>query len=435
MHQIVVRSPEGPYLVKLLDNVQTMIPWMLIKQTLRVGNAATMINGILKLLLAKISTSNVMGRSKNGDEGTNLLQKIISLVLGGDASEFRKAATKIEKAKDRPNDQDLATIREHVNASRETHEAVRAASARNSQSIVMAILYAQDPNRPPSLTEAQHAQCLEYYSALLAVRDREAISASLCREAEDHLTHAVRDGVGAFTPMIRLVHERVDLKMHIDALQNFIDDFIKLSKPGKKGAMPSVGDYVKLLHKHRGFLYRFLHHIASRSPEVWGWFRAWAKKAVANFRQPEAGADMDSQLQQLFASLDPAARDSVVSAVDAHAGYLASLERLSLSRLQAVASGQSDEGVPGAYLARWQDLLDHTTITPAQPRGSVRSGRDVKSATTRSKTGASSQASTGIPDTQLPAAPDVSVVVRALGDEFGRIARERATALQAQVEL
>lgn len=45
-----MRPPEGPYLVKQLETVHSMIPWTLVKQRLRIGNAASMINGLLKIV-------------------------------------------------------------------------------------------------------------------------------------------------------------------------------------------------------------------------------------------------------------------------------------------------------------------------------------------------------------------------------------------------
>ena len=47
------------------------------RQTLRVGNVATMISGMVKLLLAKMSVgslTNWIGWSVGADEGMNLLQ-------------------------------------------------------------------------------------------------------------------------------------------------------------------------------------------------------------------------------------------------------------------------------------------------------------------------------------------------------------------------
>lgn len=55
-----------------------MVPYSAIKQTLRIGNAASMISGITKLLLAKMSIgglTNWLGLTQNADDGMNLLQR------------------------------------------------------------------------------------------------------------------------------------------------------------------------------------------------------------------------------------------------------------------------------------------------------------------------------------------------------------------------
>lgn len=73
-------SPDGQYLLRLLSNVNKLVPYMAIRQTLRVGNAATMINGMMKLILTKLSVTaftNWMGLSNSKDEGVNLLQQSV----------------------------------------------------------------------------------------------------------------------------------------------------------------------------------------------------------------------------------------------------------------------------------------------------------------------------------------------------------------------
>lgn len=73
-----VLSPQGPYLLKLAENVHKLVPYSVIRQTLRIGNAATMIAGMMKLLLAKMSVgsiSNWLGLTQNADDGMNLLQR------------------------------------------------------------------------------------------------------------------------------------------------------------------------------------------------------------------------------------------------------------------------------------------------------------------------------------------------------------------------
>lgn len=77
-HQICVVSPDGPYIIKLLENAHKLVPYSPIRQALRISNAATMINGIMKLLLAKLSIgslTNWIGFTKDADGGMNTLQR------------------------------------------------------------------------------------------------------------------------------------------------------------------------------------------------------------------------------------------------------------------------------------------------------------------------------------------------------------------------
>ena len=76
--------PDGQYLLKLIENVNKLVPYMAIRQILRVGNAATMINGMLKIFLAKLSVTsltNWAGLSKNRDTGMNLLQRYMIVTI------------------------------------------------------------------------------------------------------------------------------------------------------------------------------------------------------------------------------------------------------------------------------------------------------------------------------------------------------------------
>lgn len=48
------------------------------RQTLKIGNVATMLNGMVRLMLAKVSlgtVTNFFGLSSGADEGMNLLQQ------------------------------------------------------------------------------------------------------------------------------------------------------------------------------------------------------------------------------------------------------------------------------------------------------------------------------------------------------------------------
>jgi hypothetical protein len=447
LHQMFVLSPEGQYVLKLMDNVHGLIPYKMIKQTLRVGNAATMINAMTRLLLAKLSVAgltNWVRLTQKEDDGQNLLQRIVSLVMSWDASEFKKTATALEKEKpkNRPSDAVLQAIRQHVGASRQQHDAIRAHSMRNGQSIVAAILNATDPSLAASLTEEQHTQCMQYYSALLSVRDRDAITSSFCKQTPDLLTSLVREVMTTFEPLIRVVHERVDLREHFDSIQEVMDDFLKTSKP-KDGEHPSVEDYVQLLQRNKGNLYKWLHAICSKCPEVGDDFRAWARVSLDKFKQevgPDNQSTMDHKLNSLYESLAPASQATVLKAIDAHSAYLNNITALSRSRLQSVAlttsglngvgySGHRTMQGPGVYLARWTALMNRTLITPAgADRSNVRFGMDVKNQVAQGKVGLTKSKKGEVPPPpradEGPMAPDVRVVVKEMGANFQHILRE-----------
>ncbi|KAF4980291.1 hypothetical protein FZEAL_3662 [Fusarium zealandicum] len=460
-HQIFVLSPEGQYLLKLLENVHNLIPYKMVKQTLRMGNAATMISAMMRLLLAKLSVTSItnwVGLTANADDGMNLLQRIISLVLSWDSGEFRKSADKVEKAKERPSDEMLEAIRKFIASGRDEHETVRDASTEHSQSIITAILNGTNPELTSELTDQKHAQCLEYYSALLSVRDRESITTALCRQPPDLFTAMIKDVFTAYEPILRAVHSQVDLREHVEAGQAFIEDFIKTSKPQKADKaekMPSVDDYVDLFMRNRGIMYKWVHAVAESCPEVWEQMRRWAKEVVVKFRQEEKAAEalnngdvgddtaeetqtivdmsvMDKRLNELFRSLPQASQQPVLNALDYHAAYLAQLQALSLCRLQRIIDSDDSESNmtgPGVYLSRWQSLLEDTAITPGTPKGPVRHGKDVKHTLTMGKTGVAGgeKAREAALDAALqeveegPEAPDVDVVVKEMADGFRKL--------------
>ena len=66
--------------MRVIESVHKMLPYTIIRQTLKVGNVATMISGMMRVILAKASVSsmtNWMGLTSGADEGMNLLQQCV----------------------------------------------------------------------------------------------------------------------------------------------------------------------------------------------------------------------------------------------------------------------------------------------------------------------------------------------------------------------
>lgn len=83
LHQTFILSAEGPYLLKLIENIHRLVPYTVIGQTLRLGNAASMINAMSKLFLSKLSVgaiSNWIGLTSNAANGMNLCELCLPLL-------------------------------------------------------------------------------------------------------------------------------------------------------------------------------------------------------------------------------------------------------------------------------------------------------------------------------------------------------------------
>jgi len=82
MHYTLILSPKGQNLITLIDNANRLVPYGIIKQTLKIGNVASMINAMVKVVLAKVSVATVtnwIGLTKGSDEGQNLMQQYVLL--------------------------------------------------------------------------------------------------------------------------------------------------------------------------------------------------------------------------------------------------------------------------------------------------------------------------------------------------------------------
>lgn len=277
------------------------------------------------------------------------------------------------------------------NSSREEHEECRRMSKEQSMSIVAVILALSSGPSADDLTESQHANALEWLSLRLDIRDRQEIVRVLCHRNPDHLTAAINEGVTAYTPMIRRVHQAVNLSDSVWDFERFVTDMLKMSKPSSPNGEeepPSVEDFVDLLHRHQQSTHKFLHQVLENDEEISSWFREYVHMAAGQFRSSErppptdtvvpdkmAAGGIQQKLEETFTTLSDEDKAAVTTELNAYQKYLDDLHAASAARISAVIkrTHRTPYG-PGGYLARWQHLLDSTLITPATPNGPVRYG-------------------------------------------------------------
>ena len=429
MHYTLCLSPEGSTLLRMIDNVHRLLPYTMIRQTLKIGNVATMISAMMKVILTKASVSTVtnwIGLTTNADEGMNLLQQIVSQVLSWDKRELRKRAEKIERGTSAPSKPVGEALRTWIQSrSRAEHQECRRMSRDQQMSIIAVILSLSSGTSLEDLSESQHKDALEWFALQLSIRDRQKIIKTLCQRNPDHLTTAIQDAVAAYTPMIRRIHQAVNLADTMWDLERFITDMLKTAKPspgGEKDSQPpAVEDFVDLLHRHQSSSHKFLHQVAKNDKEVLGWWREYVQTAAQQFRaDPSLPSNRTEQhMKEKFSSLPAKDQADVTSELAAHAEYLDELHAASAARIAAVVRRtRSTPFGPGAYLARWQDLLDKTIVTPATVHGNVRLG-GTQSVREDAKDVDGTRAGGGgrVVD-KMPPAPSVAQVVRIFGPRF-----------------
>lgn len=363
--------------------------------------------------------------------------------MSWDKRDLKNRADKLEKDKNAPPKAVRDALREWIEKrSREEHEECRRMSKDQSLSIVAVILSLSSAPSADDLTQAQHANALEWLSLRLAIRDRQEIVRVLCHRNPDHLTAAINEGVTAYTPMIRRVHQAVNLSDTVWDFERFVTDMLKMSKPsGPKGEEkpPSVEDFVDLLHRHQQSTHKFLHQVVKNDHEISDWFRDYVHMAVAQFKADSsppatptvvpatlATGGIRERMEAIFPTLSSTDQEAITAELEAYTTYLDALHAASAARISAVINrSHSTPYGPGAYLARWQNLLDSTLITPATPRGKVRSGanKEVKEEGRKDAAGeeegfVTQEEVDAVVGMKTPVVPDVERTLRAFEGSF-----------------
>jgi hypothetical protein len=265
---------------------------------------------------------------------------------------------------------------------------------------------------------------MEYFSTYLSIRDREELTKVSCKLQPDILTAMVREIVTAMDPVIRAIHNAVDLSGTVQDTENFLTDLIKVSKPKKKGSrsrqtsresspapsapasitdqeaseVPTVEDYVQLLRRHAPSMHKFVHQAVKNAPDLAKDYLVYAKKIFSEFKvdenakaaeeRGEGGAgNMSAPLHAMFSTLSTEKQDELKKLLDDHESHLGQLKETSLDRLRTIMQPSTSQSKspsrgtthgPGMYLSRWNSLLDSTLISPATAHGPVRRGWEVK---------------------------------------------------------
>ncbi|KAG8527460.1 uncharacterized protein KY384_007612 [Bacidia gigantensis] len=431
MHYTLIVSPRGQTMLPLLVRANDLLPYFVIRQTLKVGNAASMVNGLVKVVLAKMNMSSFAGwfGGAPSDSGMNLLH-IISTVLTWDVNVLKKRASSVEKQQGTLTTSDLVAIREYCHMSHEDQQVIRDHSTSDQSSVIKAIF--RHGGKDNYIDTEGHKKALEYLAIQLSISDRDKLIQSLCNRQPDILTSTIRIVVAAYEPIIRSLHKAVNLSDGVHDMQQFMSDLIDLARVDCRTAAktPTVEDFCILLQKHSESSHRFLHQILKNSPQSRQMYLEYSHLALSQYKckgrqgaddQASGAGDMSVDLQDLYTSLSPEAKATVSEELEHYTHYLYTLQIKSSGKLTAVVENLAKETSetklgPGIFLAKWQALIDATPITPEYMEAPVRTAnsKSVKDATAIDTDGGNRGllASQHNEQDEYPAQPSCSETVR-----------------------
>ena len=236
------------------------------------------------------------------------------------------------------------------------------------------------------LTQEQHSIALEHLAVHLSISDREKLISVLCHHQPDLLTSLVRSLVTAYEPIIRALHEAVDLSSGLSDLQLFLNDLIRLSDTQKKEhtAKPVVKEFYHLLDKHVTSSHSFFHQVFKNSNDLREWYQGYAREALHQYRSKQrqgievaAAGDVNKRLQGLFQALPIDEKMILKSELENYAQKMSREALLSFQRFETMnddlaRKDSEDQSGPGIYLAKWQRLMNDTTVTPDYPQNPIR---------------------------------------------------------------
>ncbi|ORY81035.1 hypothetical protein BCR37DRAFT_388049 [Protomyces lactucae-debilis] len=348
LHYIFVASPDGSEILSIVSRLHAKLPYWSIRQALKMPYATAMIQGLSKVFLAK----SMFG-------GSNLMQTLISYILGGDQTRLEKAIAQIEKSG--IHAEYKAQILKFVHETgRETQASMRDESVATGKSIVAIIV------KTINMPFEEHEVLLKYLELQLARRDRVELIQILT--GDETLTSLVRQFLDIFFGIISDLHKAVDLPTGLGAAQTFIGALITCSE--KQGA--TIFDFVDLVDRFECEFLRFGTQILNNSESLTIGYTKWYDHCLSAYR-----GEPVLDLQSAVAKMTEVEQKQIIAQLDAYQQYLSDKQAVSQRNLSSMLKYREKKSAVkpcslgfGVWLGILRDVQQDAKVTPKQPQGS-----------------------------------------------------------------
>lgn len=336
LHYIFVASPDGAGTLNILKRLHEKLPYWTIRQTLKIPYATQMVQGLIKVFLAK----PMFG-------GKSLLQTLISTILGQDQTRCEKSIAKMEK--EGMSTKHTKEIKKYVyDTSRVDQTALRNKCQQEGISIVAAISGTTD------FGQQEHTDCLKYLELTLSRRDRMELIRILT--GDEVLTNTIRAGFDVFFPIIAELHKAISLPDGLADAQAFLTDLIELAD-----ARGTIDGFVTLVNKHEPSFTKFSSQCLKNSPMMKDGYVKWYHHCLEAYTGTPA-----MNLTNCTSEMQEAQRAKILAELKTYSNYLDEKRRTSHSKLEKILAGTGDSGF-GEWLEILKDVQIDARVTPMTP--------------------------------------------------------------------
>lgn len=339
-HYIFVSSPDGADTLSILKRLHEKLPYWTIRQTLKIPYATQMVQGLIKVFLAKPMFS-----------GKALIQSLISTILGQDQTRCEKGIARIEK-EGLPARYAKCLQTYVYETDRQAQIAMRERSQAEGKSIVAVILDTIE------FSPSEHSRCLEYLELQLSRRDRIELIRILT--GDEVLTSAVRAALDIFFPIIAELHKAISLPEGLADAQNFLGDLIAVSE--NRG---DINQFVQLVDKHESSFFKFASQILRNSPSMKDGYVRWYHHCLVAYTGVPA-----MNLSHCLEEVDEAQSSKILEELKQYSAYLDQKRQISHSRLSGILSGHGEDGF-GEWLGILADVQVDARVTPKTPTANL----------------------------------------------------------------
>ncbi|EGF99637.1 uncharacterized protein MELLADRAFT_94200 [Melampsora larici-populina 98AG31] len=299
LHFIYVTGPAAEEIRALVIKLDSLMPYELIKQGLKIVNPVLAIKSVVTLLLGQ-----PFG-------GLSLFQRMVQIVLKNQISTFDKQIEVILEEEEEKETVLAAfeALKDYVYISGREKRGVWDELETKNEDIVMSILSRADDRLTVSQLETISSGRENYYkdldtvgsrifrkcsqilrliiSSLTLKRDREHII-EMVLEPNNYIIRTIKIFLDIYYPTIYRVAAVTDLSRRFSDTEAFIKDLIELLKRGSV----RVADMIDLLDKHKESYWRFIHEIVGHD-DLCKSLKEWFQKILNLIKEGNRSPNFD----------------------------------------------------------------------------------------------------------------------------------------------